>query len=346
MAIIRSEDWEVSMGKDTGGAINALVVATPLGIFQEASLPDPELGLEPFYGMHANNTRNPSLIFRTQVGLEGSIPNVWMLDGRLLGFGIGQTLTTGVGPYTHTITTTRALVELAIHATYFGLGTVPDVQLMRRWNGGKVGRMSLHASEGEQLRVSFDQIVFRNLAHNQSSFQKYNASLARPSITFPSDEPYYFNQGALTFFGTAFARLREIRIEIDNAIDPKYYIQDNAAAGRLPSSILEGKRVIRLRGNLDIEDFSLFTRMMDDAFVIARRPGFQTILTFTRGAGDTITITMPPAAPNTGLDQQGCFFTRTPHNITNESLVAVPFEAQARSMQVVVVDSIAAYPSQ
>jgi hypothetical protein len=155
-----------------------------------------------------------------------------------------------------------------------------------------------------------------------------------------------FSYGSLTLNGTEFARLRNFRLSIDNALEPKYYVTNDA-----PSQLLyearEGKRTYRLGCQIDLEDASLYKELLKQGHYTDVYKGFQATMTFTRGTGDTITITTPPSAPACGGNNMGCLIQRAPHNIvTNENLVSTNVDIICRSMSVVVVDSIVEYPGQ
>jgi len=312
------------------------------GVVQSATLPDPVLDISPIYALGTNSNRDFFTAYRGKMQVNGSIPDIWLLDGRMLYLGIGNTiLTTGADPYTHTIYETTALPTFSLHATQ--LDSNGDVALMRRWHGGKVGRMTLEASEGDFLKAAIDDMQFVGLTNNQSGENFYSAAVADISPTYPTTEPYLFSYGSMTLNGSEFARLKNFRLEINNSLDAKYYITDNGTA-RLPYEHREGKREYRFSCTVDIADSTLYKELVRMGTYSSSFKGFQIVLQFTRGTNDTITITMPKTTPSIGGDALGCLIRSAPHNIMDNPVVSVPLDILVRNIGIVVVDSIARYP--
>ena len=71
--------------------------------------------------------------------------------------------------------------------------------------------------------------------------------------------------------------------------------------------------------------------------------GFDISLTFTKGTNDTIVITSPITTAAAGINTQGCFFLRAPHNI-GENPIQVDGDILLRNMQIVITDSVGVYP--
>ena len=183
--------------------------------------------------------------------------------------------------FTHTIVETDALDSMSWHVRmkdsgstddtkgiswYYSASTTTTNSLARRWIGGKIGRATISGEEGGMVTMSWDDVPFLDEIHNQrfhsaigggtTDITKFSASILNPdgiggdiphsggafgTPTLPVTEPYYFSQGAITFFGVEFARIVNFRIEVNNNLDPKYYIRDQATE-RIPSEILEQRR--------------------------------------------------------------------------------------------------------
>ena len=68
-------------------------------------------------------------------------------------------------------------------------------------------------------------------------------------------------------------------------------------------------------------------------------------LVFTRGTGDTITMTMPGSgSAAAGLDTMGCLFSSAPHNVVSDPVVSVQCSIIGRNLGIVVADAIPTYP--
>ena len=73
-----------------------------------------------------------------------------------------------------------------------------------------------------------------------------------------SSQPYFFSTAEVKFLGTTFARFRNLNIEINNQIEPLFYVHGDDGASitdarQSPIEILEGRRAITLRGSLDAD---------------------------------------------------------------------------------------------
>lgn len=420
--VIRGEMFKLAYGPEVSEKTDpgTSLLTNVFGVIQSATLPDPNIDIEPIYALGSSSYRNWYTAYRKRVAITGSIPDIWLLNGNALAWPIGTCTTTGTdvtsgggstlassasrggtsvtlndasdyaiadviqigtgstaecrtitnvnsntisftlpltfahsssetcneveAPFTHTISEAFDLKTFTLHATYFdNTGTV---KLMRRFLGGKVDRATVSASEGDLLKISFDDIKFLDWLHNQSSETtsgKYSATVADITPSYPTTQPYLFSYGSLSLDGTTFARIRSFRLSIDNGVDPKYYI-NTTANSQLPYENREGKRRYGLSITTDIEDATLYNELMQQGTYSDVYKGFQVILTFTRGTNDTITITLPPSAPAEGGNAMGCLITRANHPIVSESLVGVDLDILTRSLSIVIEDSISDYP--
>jgi Phage tail tube protein len=330
---------ESTYGTDPGTGLYTNV----FGVVQSATLPDPLVDITPIYAMGSASNRNWYVAYRGRLSLSGSIPDIWLLDGRMLYLGIGYPVTTGGPTYTHTINESTALRSFAIHASL--LDSAGNVALMRRWLGGKCNRMTISAAEGDFVKVSMDDMQFINTLNDQVGENFYNAGIADITPTYPTTEPYIFSYGTMSLNGNTFARLRDFKIEISNNLDAKYYVT-NQAVSRLPYEHREGKREYRMGCNIDVADSTLFKELVRMGTYSSVYKGFQVIITFTRATGDTITITTPATAPGAGGDAMGCLIRSAPYNIVDAPVVTVPLDIMMRNLSVVVQDSISAYPGE
>lgn len=272
-----------------------------------------------------------------------------------------STLNEVTNPYTHTVRETQSLDSVSWHVLMRDTDESSTNDLIRRYVGGRVGRATISAEEGGMVRMSWDDVQFLDHVHNQrfhssigggaTEIVRYNGAILSPTVSYPTTQPYYFSQGSISLFGVTFARIRNFNIEISNNPDVRYYIRDDATE-RGPSEIQEQRRNYRMTAVVALPDAisssattrSLFKEVLLEGNYTAGFTGFDISLTFTRGANDTIVITSPPSAAAAGGDAQGCFFTRAPHNLGNESPVQVDGEIIMRSMIMSIVDSVAVYP--
>jgi hypothetical protein len=245
-------------------------------------------------------------------------------------------------PFTHTISETVNLNSIAMHVTYYN--TDQTVKLMRRFLGGKVGRASIGCREGEYVTMSFDDLSFVGFSHDQSGEPGYAASVADINPVYPTTEPYLFSYGSLSLNGTVFARVRAFRLEINNQLIPKYYVQQSGQV-QLPSEYREGQRQYRMSVDIDIEDGALYKEVLRQGTYSNIYQGFQTTFTLIRGTNDTITITSPPSTPAAGANAQGCLIPAGKHDIqSTEQLTHVPLDITCRSIGITCVDSVPNLP--
>ena len=330
---------EVTYGTDPGTSAYSRVFV----LVQNATLPDPVIDIQPIWTTGRSSNRNWYVAYKGKITLNGSIPDIWLLDGRSLVYPIGSVSSevSGAGYTIHLITESLNLPSIAVHATYSD--TSGAVQLMRRFYGGKVNRATIEANEGDFLKMSFDEVNFSNFAHSASGVPFYSASVADISSTYPTTQPYLFSYGSLTLDGTVFARIRNFRLSISNNLDPKYYITTGAAASQLPYEYREYRREYRLSCQIDISDASLYKELVQQGVYSSVYKGFQVIIQFTRGANDSILLEMPSTTPAAGGDAMGCLIMNAPHNIVTDSVVSVPLDIIGRNLAIQVTDNISTY---
>jgi len=332
---------ESAYGTDPGTSAYTKV----LGVVQTATLPDPNVNYQPVWTQGTASTRNWSVAYKNQISLGGSIPDIWLLDGRPLAL-LGSTITTGgPAPYTHTISESNIMPSFAMHVTYNN--TSVATALMRRYTGGKINRATISGSEGDFLKLALDEVLFVNYLHDQNTTDTashYSAGVADVTIAYPATQPYLFSYGALSLAGTVFARIRSFSLSISQNLDAKYYITTGAPGGNnLPYEYREGQRQYQLNVTVDIEDAALYRELVRMGTYTSSFTGFQVIISFTRGANDSIVLTMPTTTPATGLDAMGCLIQSAPHNIVTDPVVSVPLTIIGRNLGIVVTDAIASY---
>jgi hypothetical protein len=354
-APIRSEMWklayaiETNPGNDPYPASNTGYTNT-FGIVQNVTMPDPQIDINNFWGLGTASIRNWFVSYHGKQTLSGSIPNFLLTDGKCLRLPIGNvTDYNSSGYYTHIINEAVTLPSISLHTTYVNAdGTV---ELMRRFHGGKINRMTISAQEGGYLTCSIDDMQFMRYKHNISGVSDISASYNSTMVDLPlmstlysCDQPYLFATGTLSLWGTTFARIRSFNLSIDNGCMPKYYVQ-NSSSLPLPYEIREGKRNYNLGVTVDIEDSALYRELLRMGSYNSVYTGFQTVISFSRGTNDVITFVTPSTTPACGGDAMGCLIKTAPHNIsTGDLLVGVPLSITCRNLSVVISDQYSTYP--
>ena len=258
------------------------------------------------------------------------------------------------GTYYHVVTESVNLESVGMHVTI--ADTTQTNKLMRRFNGGKVGRASLSAREGEYLTFSLEDLNFIRFTTDQTSaIVYYNSTMINPSPVYPSTEPYLFSYGSLALNGTVFARIRGFRLEISNNLQPKYYVTQSGQT-QLPYEYREGQRQYRCSVDIDIEDASLYRELLLQGTYTNVYKGFSMALNFTRGTNDAIYINSPagtspitsPGTPGTPAvvgNAMGCLIQNGKHDLaSNESITHVTLDIIVRSIGIVIVDSLGYLP--
>jgi len=329
---------EATYGVDPGTSAFSRI----FGVVQTANMPDPQIAFNPIYALGSASKRNWYIAYKGLITLSGSVPDIWLLNGRPLYFPLGACIDSGTGaPYTHTISEVVTLPSLAIHVTF--LDSTGAVALMRRFYGGKVNRATISGSEGDYLKMSYDEILFNNFAHNLVGEPFYDSDVEDITPTYPTTQPYLFSYGSLKIGGVTFARIRSFSLSISNNLEAKNYIQTTAPA-QLPYEHREQRREYGLTVTVDIEDASIYKEVIRQGTYSSVYKGIQVEITFTRGAGDAITMKLPYSAPAAGGDAMGCLITQGAHNIVTDSVVSVPMQMIGRNLGIVVEDTIPTYP--
>ena len=336
---IRGEMWRLGWCPEVTYGVEPSVAGTLynnfFGVVQDATLPDVQTDFQPFYGLGTSSVRNWYVMYRGKQTMSGSISNFLMLDGNCLYLAFGGTSAAPVEA--------NILPSFSLHAGYVDANGATS--LRRRFHGGKVNRMTISASEGGFLTSSIDEMLFSAYTQNATASTAFPSASATyvaltdiPNVSAGAGnchQPWLFSQGSLSLWGTTFARVRNFRLSVNNACQPKYYITDTGA-DQLPYEIREGKRDYAMSCTIDIEDSSIYNELISQGVNAAgNMTGFQTIISFTRADGDHIVLTSPAGAPACGGDANGCFIRQAPHNIaTGENLLGVPLTVMMRSVSV------------
>ena len=235
--------------------------------------------------------------------------------------------------YTHTIREFAELDTITWEIRARDTGETAANDFARRYVGGIVNQATISAKEGDMLRMSWDEVIFTDLLHNQVAHSSVTGDIERssramqiPSVggdlstglgtlvfggldgaatSYPTTEPYYFSQGNISLFGINFARVRGFSLSIQNNIQPFYAIR-SLPNERTPFLLLESMRNYKLNVNLAMEDSianTSTTRTLWKELILEGNygsvgatealQGFSIELLFTRGVNDTIRIRSP-----------------------------------------------------
>lgn len=293
MPVIRTERARVLWAAEsTFGSISSGTYRR-FGLHDTIETPDPEFAWEPYFGVFSGRDR--ATILRGQAALRGSIPDIRLQSG----------LTTFL--QNHVIRPVAGYDELVDPFTLYVafIDTGGSLQLQRYYTGGKVNRASLSAAEGQELRLSVDEMLFRRMYHSRSGNDGYvsRAAPTDPGIGSAGGR-FMFAHGTVTMDSITFDRVRRFNLSVDNQIEPRYYIQRDATTGILnPNDLIEGRRVWRVEvdvdivnpaagGDLELWDF-LINQGAAGSGATLRTAGGQITLTFAAvgGLGGAMTLT-------------------------------------------------------
>jgi len=259
-------------------------------------------------------------------------------------------------PYTHTVIETFQLPTITLHAEMYSADQ--NLQLVREYYGGRVGRSTITAREGEYLTQSFDDLNFTNMAwyapvtsYVLGTEPLYSAALSTPvTPAYPTAQPYLFSYGSMTLNGNTFSRIRAFRLDITNNLTPKYYVQSTTNNPQLPFEYREGQRTYKISTDIDVVDAVLYAELQRQGTYSSIYRGFITTLTFSRAGvlgTESITISTPPAGWDAagGGNDQGCLIASGNFDISSqEPIVHTTQDITARSVGIVVVDYVANLP--
>ena len=272
------------------------------------------------------------------------------------------------GYYTHNILETVDLDTVSWHVHMRDSSETAANDFDRRYFGGLIGSATLAADEGGMLNMSWDGVNFQGMVHNQAQGNSLSTTAAVPhsglmqtiastDVDFPTSNPYFFSQGSVTMFGVEVARVRSFNLTVANGEEPRYYIQRRHGQKRGPTEIRENRREYSLgvtlatadsraaAGANPVDSATLFKEFLREGDYGSGMVGFAIVLTFTRSANDTITITIPDdGSAALGGNEQGAFMRTAQHGITGDNPVQVDADILFRNLKIEVKDSLYYYP--
>lgn len=295
MPTIRTERAQVLWAAESTFGNIASAPYARFGIHDTIEAPDPEFGWEPFYGVFSGRDR--ATILRGQTTLRGSIPDIRLQSG-VTAFLINHVLRPVAG--------NDELVDpFTLYVSYQDTGG--SLQLGRYFLGGKVNRATVQAAEGQELRLSVDEMLFLSMQTTRDSGNDtFNAANPASDPGASASGRYLFASGDVTISGLTFPRIRRFALSIDNQLEPRYYIQRDGTTGLLHANdLIEGRRSWRLEVDVDIvdptsnNDLELWDFLINQGASVGGNAGAtlggRVVLTFNQagtGAGsNTLTLT-------------------------------------------------------
>jgi len=271
----------------------------------------------------------------------------------------GGTCNEVTSPYTHVITETVDLSGITWLVKNTDSSETAANAWLRRYFGGKIGQATITAEEGGTLRMSWESAPFLDMNHNQyisgsTEVNKYDASIKASTVEYPTTEPYYFSQGSVTMFGVEFARITNFTININNNLEPRYFIRDDGSE-RTPSNIYEGRREYSMTATVVLPDSlastSTTATMFKQLLAEGSNTGFDIDIVFTRTAStDTLTINIPGDTQETddvsgsGGNNQGAFIRSANTSVSTDNPASAEVDILFRNMKITIVDSEPVYP--
>lgn len=289
-----------------------------LGILgEEIKLPDPEID----FHQHRNVGSGANLHI-LQAGarrLSGSIP-VTLQNGAPLKYLLGGYSVVGTDPYTHTITCANAKPKSMCLEALYNDGTD---DFLRYYSGVVVTGGTISAEEEGFVKCGLDI---------EAALAVSSTTATASTVTQLETEPYVFCEGAATYFGSAYARVLDFNISVKRAFKARRYIQSTNAC--YPYEINFGPRDIEMSTTIvAADDLAQYGTAYYNEVLAPTAGGSTMTLLFTRGASDTLSVTLT-----------GCGVKNANHSI-NPSAEDVPVSVEliATGISVEVVDSIVTY---
>ena len=315
MAIIRTERARVMWATESVYGSISNGTYRRFGLHDTIEAPDPEFAWEPYFGVFS--TRDRATIMRGQASLRGSIPDIRLQSG-LTTFLSHHVLRPAAGG------SSEMLNPFTLYVAY--LDNAGNKQLQRYYTGGKVNRASISANEGQELRLSVDEMLFRKMYHSRSGNDGY-VSRSAPAVPSAGSAGgrFMFAHGNVTIDNVTFDRVRRFNLSVDNQIEPRYYITRDATTGVLyPNDLIEGRRVWRCEidvdivnpaagGDLELWDF-LINQGAAGSGATLRTSGGRITLVFAAvgGLGGAMTLTL---GSSPSVTQPSGVLLSAPHSI-------------------------------
>ncbi|GAH62987.1 unnamed protein product [marine sediment metagenome] len=212
--------------------------------------------------------------------------------------------------YTHTLSVANTLPSFTIEAAQ-----LDDTNFVRWFTGCQVDTLDMSVEEEGELVAS--------LGIKGTGIEASGTSAT--SVSISTTVPYMFDEGVVTLFGGTIARVKSMKVSINNKLKPLTYIQ--STEGRFPYEIVPGWREIELSCVAVRTDKSWWDK-------IKTTPSATTFnVAFTRTTStDTLTIN----CTDVNIEE-------APHPFMEENEQEVEFTLTAQSCSITVVDAIPYY---
>ncbi len=306
--------------------------ATPVsrfGLHDIVEAADPEYDWQPFFGVASGRSR--ATILRGRQTLRGSIPDIRIQDDvdlQLFAFALGRV--SGSSVLEGVSSTDERIDSLTMQIAMRDTDGV--YSFIRDYHGGKVNRASWRCEEGQELRYNMDEIIFQHVAHNRSGVANYNASATLGTDPGASGAPrYIWANSTITAFGVTLGRVRRFNLQIDNQLEPRYYLVSGEGGGQHGwlgevqevTELIEGKRVYSLEFELDVvdpaTDLELLDFMLNQGAASAAGPTL----------GGTVTLVMRSLAEEGGsstltFNCSGSVSAASPGTVIRNGKISIP----------------------
>lgn len=321
MSIWRTEYAKILWGLEFGGWGTMVTPTARFGLHETFEAPDPEFDWQPFFGVASGRSR--LTILRGRQALRGSVPDIRIQDDfplNLFALPVGRVSGSSV---LEGVTSTDERLN-GLTAQMALRDTDGNYSFLRNFVGGKVNRASWRCEEGQELRFNLDEVIFKEEKHNKSGVAGFDSGVVLGTDPGPSGAPRYIWAGAtITAFGTLLGRIRRFTLNIDNQIEPRYYLAGDGSRQQVVSELIEGKRVYAGEFELDVvdpaTDLALFNFMMNQGAAGAAGPTL----------GGTVTVVMRSLAEEGGssvltFNLSGSVSAAQPGTVVRSGRISMP----------------------
>ena len=311
--VFRTEYCIVEWSPETGGYGHKGTATDwkKFGIHDTVNAPDPVEDWLPFFGV--GSSRNRAAMLPGKLNLKGSIPDIRArkVDNLVPLLGLAWGNVTGVGTITDGSSAIGNDERIPSFAMKISMrDTSGTYSLVRKYVGGKINRMTLAATEGEELKVNVEEMIFQDMMHNRVGVpQGYSADVTAPTSTgaLLAGGRYLFAGASIMMGPVELMRVKSLSISIDNQIIPKFYLSNLNGQGysQIASELVEGKRQYTCNVTLDVadttHDIALFDYLMNN--IAGGSTPMLLTATFYSTDGGSITIHVGSSSgqPNPGL---------------------------------------------
>ena len=311
----KGEDTQLAVGVESTQGTSVTPTRTLGKVAEEATPPDPEVDW--MVTRVIGGTREPFQKHEGQHTYQGGDIPVILQDGAPLAYLLGGE---SYSSPTHTLTTKQdgKPPSQTMEVVYYGRGGGSD--FVRTFQGCVPNSGELSMNNDDELTLSMSYWAMGVTV----------GSSPTSGISVPDVDPWLFSDASsqLSLFGTSFARFQDFALSIENNLEEGRYIVDDASTpsgdAKDPFEITYGNADYELTCTITIEDNSLYNELVN-----ATDGGFDAVLEFTRGNGDTIKVTA-----------SGCNFSDGTHPIPAESgKVEVEVTIIPESLTITVDDS-------